>query len=63
MSTWNRRRSWKPALRGAAAALSHAATAVPALTIARYKNPPLEPDGIAEEARRLTRQAIDALAA
>ena len=33
----------------------------PALSIARYKTSPTEPDGIAEEARRLTRQAIDAL--
>ena len=31
------------------------------LSIAHYKNSPVEPDGIAEEARRLTRQAIEAL--
>ncbi|MGA2073632.1 MAG: DUF362 domain-containing protein [Terriglobia bacterium] len=34
---------------------------LPALSIARYKTSPTDPDGIAEEARRLTRQAIDAL--
>ena len=33
----------------------------PALTIAHYKSSPVEPDGIAEEARRLTRQALEAL--
>jgi len=33
----------------------------PALSIAHYKTSPTDPDGIAEEARRLTRQAIDAL--
>jgi uncharacterized protein (DUF362 family) len=33
----------------------------PALSIAHYKSSPAEPDGIAEEARRLTRQAIEAL--
>jgi uncharacterized protein (DUF362 family) len=33
----------------------------PALAIARYKSSPTAPDGIAEEARRLTRAAIDAL--
>ncbi len=35
--------------------------APPALAIARYKTSPTAPDGIAEEARRLTRAAIDAL--
>jgi uncharacterized protein (DUF362 family) len=33
----------------------------PALSIAHYKSSPSEPDGISEEARRLTRQAVDAL--
>ena len=33
----------------------------PALSIAHYKSSPAEPDGIAEEARRLTRQALEAL--
>jgi len=31
------------------------------MSIAHYKSSPAEPDGIAEEARRLTRQAIEAL--
>jgi uncharacterized protein (DUF362 family) len=31
------------------------------LSIAHYKSSPAEPDGIAEEARRLTRQAVEAL--
>ena len=31
------------------------------LSIAHYKTSPAEPDGIAEEARRLTRQAVEAL--
>lgn len=35
--------------------------AAPALAIARYRSSPAAPDGIAEEARRLTRAAIDAL--
>lgn len=35
--------------------------AAPSLAIARYKASPAAPDGIAEEARRLTRSAIDAL--
>ena len=38
-----------------------AQAAPPALAIARYKSSPTAPDGIAEEARRLTRAAIDAL--
>ncbi|MGD0499031.1 MAG: DUF362 domain-containing protein [Bryobacteraceae bacterium] len=33
----------------------------PSLAIAHYKSPPAAPDGIAEEARRLTRAAIEAL--
>ena len=32
-----------------------------ALSIAHYKSSPADPDGIAEEAKRLTRQAVDAL--
>ena len=35
--------------------------ASPALSIARYKSSPTAPDGIAEEARRLTRKSIEAL--
>jgi uncharacterized protein (DUF362 family) len=34
---------------------------LPALSIAHYKSSPAEPDGIAEEAKRLTRQGIEAL--
>ena len=34
---------------------------LPALSTAHYKTSPADPDGIAEEAKRLTRQAIDAL--
>jgi len=33
----------------------------PVLSIAHYKTSPADPDGIAEEARRLTRQAVDVL--
>ena len=33
----------------------------PALSIAHYRSSPMEPDGIAEEARRLTRQSLEAL--
>ena len=33
----------------------------PALSIAHYKSSPADPDGIAEEAKRLTRQAVDAI--
>jgi len=33
----------------------------PALTITHYKSSPAEPDGIAEEAKRLTRQALEAM--
>jgi uncharacterized protein (DUF362 family) len=35
--------------------------AAPALSIAHYRSSPAAPDGIAEEARRLTRSAIEAL--
>ena len=48
------------ALAGAGAAL-HATPSAPALSIAHYKSTPTAPDGIAEEARRLTRSAIDSL--
>jgi len=34
---------------------------LPALSIAHYKGSPADPDGIAEEARRLTRQALESL--
>jgi len=37
------------------------AAAAPSLAVAHYKSPPTAPDGLAEEARRLTRSAIDAL--
>jgi uncharacterized protein (DUF362 family) len=43
----------------AAGGLSHAAA--PSLSIAHYKASPAAPDGIAEEAKRLTRAAIDSL--
>jgi uncharacterized protein (DUF362 family) len=39
---------------------THAAAGIN-MSIARYKTSPAAPDGIAEEARRLTRQSIDAL--
>ena len=35
--------------------------ATPGMAIAHYKAPPAAPDGIAEEARRLTRRAVEAL--
>jgi uncharacterized protein (DUF362 family) len=38
-----------------------AAAGKPALSIMKYKTSPSEPDGIQEEARRLTRAALDAL--
>lgn len=38
-----------------------AAASKPAMSITRYGNPTEEPDGIAEEAERLTRAAVDAL--
>jgi uncharacterized protein (DUF362 family) len=55
--------------RGAAAALGLCAGGLsdpaegagPSLAIARYKSSPQAPDGIAEEARRLTREAVAAL--
>jgi uncharacterized protein (DUF362 family) len=37
------------------------AAPAPALAIAHYKGSPAQPDGIAEEARRLTRSSIDSL--
>jgi uncharacterized protein (DUF362 family) len=37
------------------------AAAPPSLAIARYRQSPSAPDGVAEEARRLTRQAVEAL--
>ena len=37
------------------------ATTGPVLSIAHYKTSPAEPDAIAEEARNLTRQAINVL--
>jgi uncharacterized protein (DUF362 family) len=40
---------------------ARAAATGPTLAIAHYKAPPQSPDGIAEEARRLTREAIAAL--
>ena len=43
----------------AAGRILHAAT--PSLAIARYESPSAAPEGIAEEARRLTRRAVDAL--
>jgi uncharacterized protein (DUF362 family) len=46
---------------GLLSSASLSATPLPALTIAHYKSSPTEADGIAEEARRLTRQAVEAL--
>ena len=40
---------------------SFSAALTPALSIAHCKSSPMEPDGIVEEARRLTRQALEAL--
>jgi uncharacterized protein (DUF362 family) len=61
----NRRTFLKSAaIAGAGTALfssRSAQAAAPALAIARYKSSPAAPDGIAEEARRLTRAGIDAL--
>ncbi len=37
------------------------AVPAPSMSVAHYRSSPTEPDGIAEEARRLTRQAIEAL--
>jgi len=45
----------------AAGGLGSLTAAAPALSIARYKSSPTAPDGIAEEARRLTRKSIEAL--
>lgn len=59
MHELNRRRFLASAAGASAAGAVHAAA--PALAIARYKSPSAAPDGIAEEARRLTRGAIDAL--
>jgi uncharacterized protein (DUF362 family) len=47
-----------PVLAGAGGSLYAAASS---LAIVHYKAPPIAPDGIAEEARRLTQAAIDAL--
>lgn len=52
------------ALAGAGLSLAPSASfgaGTQALSIAHYKNPPQAPDGIAEEARRLTRAAIDGM--
>jgi uncharacterized protein (DUF362 family) len=49
------------ALASAGAALHATPSSAPALSIAHYKSAPSAPDGIAEEARRLTRSAIDSL--
>jgi uncharacterized protein (DUF362 family) len=67
MSYWDRREfiqssalsgiAWSSGLFGLD---THAATG-PVLSIVHYKTPPTEPDGITEEARRLTRQAVEAL--
>jgi len=45
----------------AGSVLSRAQSAAPSLVIAHYKSSPQAPDGIAEEARRLTREAVAAL--
>ena len=46
---------------GLLSSYSLSAPQTPALSIAHYKSSPMEPDGVAEEARRLTRQAVEAL--
>jgi uncharacterized protein (DUF362 family) len=50
-------------LKAGASLLALGSLAAPAavMSIARYRSSPAAPDGIAEEAKRLTRQAIDAL--
>ena len=50
-------------LKSCAAAFAVNAVAAPAaaMSIAKYRSSPTAPDGIAEEARRLARQAVDAL--
>lgn len=54
------------ALAGAAAetaafGLDAPAAPAPLMSVAKYRSSPAAPDGVAEEAKRLTRQAIDAL--
>jgi uncharacterized protein (DUF362 family) len=45
----------------AAASTLKASAAPPVMSIAKYRSSPTAPDAVAEEAKRLTRQAIDAL--
>jgi uncharacterized protein (DUF362 family) len=59
MHELNRRRFLVSAAGAAAAGVLPAAA--PVMAIAHYKSPSAAPDGIAEEARRLTRAAIEAL--
>ena len=63
MLEWNRRKFLASAasVPGLIAAGGVLRAAAPALAIARYKTPSAAPDAIAEEARRLTRSAIEAL--
>jgi uncharacterized protein (DUF362 family) len=67
MSYWGRRKFIKTSaitgvtLSSGLFGLEAYAATGPALSIVHSKTSPLEPDGITEEARRLTRQAIDAL--
>jgi uncharacterized protein (DUF362 family) len=61
MTELNRRQFLTSAAGLAASAGSLVAAASPSIAVAHFKSPAAAPDGIAEEARRLTRSAIDAL--
>jgi uncharacterized protein (DUF362 family) len=49
------------AVETAAFGLDAPAAPAPLMSVAKYRSSPTAPDGVAEEAKRLTRQAIDAL--
>jgi uncharacterized protein (DUF362 family) len=49
------------AAEAAASGLNAFAAPPPLMSVAKYRSSPAAPDGVAEEAKRLTRQAIDAL--
>ncbi len=67
MTDWNRRAFLRTALASsvvqgfAQGAVQPKAAGPPQLSVARYRSSPPEPEGIQEEARRLTRTAIEAL--
>ena len=62
MRELNRRQFFaSAALPGLLSAAGTLQAATPAMAIAHYKAPPTAPDGIAEEARRLTRRAVEAV--